>query len=133
MTKKKGLEYANQAPNINFNTILRDEKNFDWKKKCVTRFYHEWNLKERKPFSDKNRPSVDKDNGWERKCFDFFEPFYLTGLIDNLRGGDKEGTHGNKGSQIDIMFYLKAFDDEFQSVIQYQAICESKNFTDIDK
>jgi DGQHR domain-containing protein len=123
MTRRKGLEFENAKPGISLNTILSDET-YGWKKSnCQKRHCEEW-LPERKAFPENHRPSQSKDEGWERKCFDFFEPFFLSGCVDSIRTGQTLGKHG---SQIDLLCYFKALDDTYSKQIDFVAICEAKN------
>lgn len=126
MPRKRGADYENEKPGIGFNTILKDER-YGWRKKnCVRRHCDEW-LKERKAFTDNNRPSINNiDEGWERKCFDFFEPFYLSGCIDNLKGGKKILAAGAHGAQVDIMFHFIGLDKDFTKTEKYIGVCEAK-------
>lgn len=127
MSKKRGTEYENEKPGIGFNTILTDEKSYGWKKKnCARRHCDEW-LKERKAISEAHRPSTANDEGWERKCFDFFEPLYLVGHIDNLLGGKKALIGGSHGSQADILFNFQAFNKDCSKIVTYKVIGEAKN------
>lgn len=124
MSRRKGQEYENAKPGISFNTILSSDT-YAWKKSnCLKRHCDEW-LPDRKAFPENHRPSESKgDDGWERKCFDFFEPFYLSGCIDTLRTGQSLGKHG---SQIDLLCYFKALNSTCSKQINFVAICEAKN------
>jgi len=129
MPKKKGLEYENMKPGIAHNTILSNEL-YGWKKhNCLKRHHDEW-LDKRKAFAENKRPNQDSDDGWERKCFDFFEPFYLAGCIETQRRGQ---TYNKSGSQVDILFFFKALEDTFSSSVEFMAVCEAKNQENLDK
>ncbi len=132
MTRKRGLEYENQKPGIGHNTILKDEKKFGWKKNnCARRHCNDW-LDDRKAYPETQRPSSNKqDEGWERKVFDFFEPFFLSGCIEGLRGGGKQTTLGKAGSQIDIVFSMEALSKKLNKLEKYFIYGEAKNYENI--
>ncbi len=85
-----------------------------WKKKiegstCAGRYSSEWR-KDLRPISSNLRPSSEtNDEGWERYCFDFFEPFYLAGCLSKFSGGQRNRTFRSSGRQVDISFVFDSF------------------------
>lgn len=127
MPRKEGREYERIKPGIGLNSVLKNEA-YGWKKKnCAKRQCEEW-LPDRNAIPETKRPKdIGTDEGWEQKVFDFFEPFYLSGCLNDLRGGGKQATFGSHGPQLDAIFNFYAWRPDFSDIAKYIALCEAKN------
>jgi DGQHR domain-containing protein len=135
--RKHGETWLKKREALAENTFL----NNNWwnttidKNKCSKRHVSEFS-ETRKPVTKENRPSLsDYDSNWERYCFDFFEPYFLSGCIDELSGGRKNTTYKSSGMQIDISFTFNSYAVKtwpLEDARKCHVICECKKRENFD-